>query len=275
MSRRRRRRRIRIGNQTAASARSWEVPWRFALDQGFDAFEWFPDRPPSGGGWSPQDLSRSARARIRCLARSHDLRLSLHFALSASPLRLEGRVTLEENLRLARQIGAVLLNIHLDLSGGAASFVRALRPLVSRLARAGIRLALENTVHDGPRALNETFAELRAQRLLSDGIVGFCLDVGHANLHAATRNDYLGFVDQLARDLPIIHVHLHENHGDRDSHLPVFTGPAAQDPAALAGLLRRLQSRGFSGHIILEQWPEPPELLTRARQRLRQMLDGG
>jgi hypothetical protein len=72
--------------------------------------------------------------------------------------------------------------------------------------------------------------------------------------------------------VPIIHLHLHENHGDRDSHLTLFTGPAGRDPAGLSALLERLARRGFSGSGILEQWPQPPELLVQARDRLLELV---
>jgi sugar phosphate isomerase/epimerase len=101
--------------------------------------------------------------------------------------------------------------------------------------------------------------------------VGMCLDLGHANLCAATRNDYLGFIDQLEPEVPIIHVHLHENWGDDDSHLALFTGPAGQDGAGLRGFVQRMKQRGFSGSVILEQWPQPPSLLNQARQGLLQL----
>ena len=38
------------------------------------------------------------------------------------------------------------------------------------------------------------------------------------------------------------------------------------------GLLERLERRGFVGNAILEQWPEPPEVLVKARDRLAEMM---
>ena len=77
---------------------------------------------------------------------------------------------------------------------------------------------------------------------------------------------------RIAPGVPIIHVHAHENHGDADSHLTLFTGPAKEDDRGVRGLLRRLRQRDYGGAIILEQWPDPPELLAEAASRLRELL---
>ena len=92
-------------------------------------------------------------------------------------------------------------------------------------------------------------------------------------MHRTTANDYVGFVDRLTAEVPILHAHLHENHGDRDSHLPLFTGPAGRDPSGVKALLERLRRRGFDGGLILEQWPTPPSLLVQARDRLAELME--
>jgi sugar phosphate isomerase/epimerase len=100
-----------------------------------------------------------------------------------------------------------------------------------------------------------------------------CLDLGHANLSPATRNDYLGFIDRLAPHVPITHLHLHENYGDDDSHIPLFLGASARDPSGIEGFVDRMKRRGFSGCGIMEVWPDPPSLLNQARDRLLRMFD--
>jgi sugar phosphate isomerase/epimerase len=54
--------------------------------------------------------------------------------------------------------------------------------------------------------------------------------------------------------------------------LTLFTGPAGVDDTALRGFLDRLRARAYEGAMILEQWPDPPQLLTAAAARLREML---
>ena len=265
-------RHIRIGNQTSSSAPELELPFDFAVAQGFDAFEWFPDRNEAGMGWSETDLTEEQRSIIRSTALSHDISLSVHAPWWANPLNPEALDILLKNIDLAQDIGASLFNIHLYRDQGAASFLRALAPVIERLASVDIKLSIENTPLTEPGDFDDLFRELKMEGLAGAEHVGMCLDVGHANLCRATRNNYLKFIDLLGPDIPIIHVHLHENYGDHDSHLTIFSGPAGKDPSGVHGFLERMSRRKFSGCIILEQWPNPPSLLLDARNRLLEMI---
>jgi sugar phosphate isomerase/epimerase len=256
---------LRIGNQSAFSAAPWTLPFDFAVQHGFDAFEWFPDKKPDGAGFACTDLSTAQRQALRNRARDCGISLSVHTPIDASPLR-NGR-NLDDSLRLAVDLGAALLNVHLDDPARVDDFAHALVPVLQRCSISGVRLAVENTPATSPEDFNRLFA-LLPRTTRSEPVVGMCLDIGHANLHRTTHNDYVGFVDRLSADVPIIHLHLHENHGDRDSHLVLFTGPAGRDPSGIVGLLERLARRGYAGNAILEQWPQPPEQLLAARERL-------
>jgi phosphoglucan,water dikinase len=263
---------IRIGNQTAYSAAALMAPFEFALDNGFDAFEWFPDKKVTGEGWLVNDISGDMRAQIRKTAEAHDLRLSVHAPWPSDPLLEADAAAFPDTVEFAEDLGASLLNIHLRSDRGPEAFSEALRPLLSLLRGKGIRLSVENTVYSSPSDFNIFFDHLRKFDSHDSPLVGMCLDIGHANLCSETRNDYLRFLDLLDDDVPIIHIHMHENYGDRDSHLTVFSGPAGKDPSAIEGLIRRLKKRNFSGSVIFEQWPEPKSLLLDARERLIQII---
>jgi phosphoglucan,water dikinase len=262
---------ITIGNQTSFAAATPTEPFDYALASGFDAFEWFPDKH-GVAGWDTRDLGGTLRAQIRERARAAGVRLSVHARLEANLLRSECQGWLREDLELARDLGAVLFNIHFCDEAGVPAFAEAMLPLVRQASEAGLVVTVENTPCHAPELFNALFERIRGQACLAAARVGMCLDAGHANLCPATRNDYLGFVDRLEKQVPILHLHLHENWGDADSHLPLFTGPSATNESGVRGLLERLRGRNFSGSIILEQWPQPPSLLNSARDRLRQML---
>jgi sugar phosphate isomerase/epimerase len=263
--------RIQIGNQTAFSAASLWDPFHYALESGFEAFEWFPDKKP-WGGWDENDLDASARHYIRMVARERGMRLSVHARWQANPLRPDAWPLLLRDCELARDLGAALVNIHLYTEAGLDAYAKALAPLLKVITEMRLLLAIENTPMTTPQDFNEFFSRLGDIDSVGAGRVGMCLDIGHANLCESTRHNYLSYVDQLAPELPITHLHLHENFGDYDSHLSLFTGPAAHDVSGVRGLVQRLRERGYSGAGILEQWPRPPWLLNQARDRLAEMM---
>ncbi len=261
--------RIRIGNQSSLSAPAVE-PFEYAVSHGFDAFEWFLDPSETGQRRLEDALPLSARAAMRRHARDHDIRVSVHGSWQANPVAPGGLARLESDAALAVDIGASVFLAHLYADRGVDRYAEALTPLVARLEEAGLRLVIENTPDTSSGELNQLFRPVRRQ--LWGDRVGMCLDIGHANLCAETRNDYLGYLDRLEPGVPIVHLHLHENWGDGDTHLMLFTGPAARDPAGIEGLIARLQQREFAGSMILEQWPDPPGLLDIARDRLTALL---
>ncbi len=175
------------------------------------------------------------------------------------------------SIDFARDIGADLVNLHLYMDEGALSYVRSLDAVIRRAASAGLRLSIENTPHTTPQDFNQVFADLN-QGPAASPRVGMCLDIGHANLCAAYHNDYVGYLDALSPEVPIIHLHVHENYGDADSHLTLFTGPSRADDSQVRVFLERLRRRDYHGALILEQWPNPPQLLLDADEKLRHLL---
>ncbi|MGA1843858.1 MAG: sugar phosphate isomerase/epimerase family protein [bacterium] len=262
---------FRIGNQTSYTARYPLLPFEYAVTSGFDAFEWFPDKKETGAGFLIPDINHRTRRSIGQTARASGITLSVHAPWEADPFTPVGHDHMLQGISFAREIGATLFNIH--LSAEAGRFATAIEDIIGLTAAMGISLSIENTPHTSPEDINEVFARLHASRARNASHVGMCLDLGHANLSPSTVNDYLRFFDRLDPAIPIIHVHLHENFGDRDSHLLVFSGPSARDESGLRGFLDRLKKRRFSGSIILEQWPDPPSLLNRARERLLLLTD--
>jgi sugar phosphate isomerase/epimerase len=260
---------IRIGNQTHCHTPA-RLPYEFGLRNEFDAFEWFSDK--GSAGWCEDDTDQAARAELRVMAQRADMRYSVHAPHLADPTRPADADAIRKSIRFAADVGADVVNIHLFPQHGAKPFAESLVPLLDPARSAGVRLSLENTPQTSPDHFNALF-EMLSTMPEAAGRVGMCFDMGHANLHPGTRNNYVRFVDLLGDHVPIIHWHAHENWGDRDSHLPLFTGPSGRDDWGLRELIRRLLRRGFSGSVILEQWPQPPEQLVTIRNRLRELLN--
>jgi sugar phosphate isomerase/epimerase len=269
--------RIRIGNQTAISCADTLEPFRFALRHGFDAFEWFADKKihedGSVAGWDEADIDAATRSEIRELGAAHHVLFSVHAPWQANPLHTDGIPLLIRSIEFARDIGAGLVNLHLYMDDGAKGYVEALEPVLRHAAAARVRISIENTPHTSPEDFNATFACLAERKIVPPGTTGMCLDIGHANLCDSTRNNFIRYLDALAAAVPIIHVHAHENRGDADTHLTLFTGPSRDDDSGIRAFLERLRRRQYHGALILEQWPNPPELLMEAADRLRSLLD--
>jgi sugar phosphate isomerase/epimerase len=263
---------IRIGNQTAYMARPLTAPFDYAVSKNFDAFEWFPDKKPWGEGFLLADIDAPARAVIKSRAEACGISMSVHAPVEANPLLPHAQALLSQCVGFAFDIGAGLVNIHLHTEDGVERYIEAIKPAVELTRKYGLRLSIENTPECGPEDFNALFSRLWAQKFPARH-VGMCLDAGHANIHPATRHDYLRYIDLIDLHVPIIHVHMHENHGDRDAHLTVFSGPSASNPEGIRGIIQRLLWRSFRGMIIMEQWPEPPELLDNGRRRLIEMIN--
>ena len=114
---------IQIGNQTAFSAATLTEPFEYAVANGFDAFEWFPDKKPTGAGWDESDMDESLRWNIRETALTCGMRFSVHTRWQANPLRAASYPVLLEDLELATALGAALLNIHLYAEAGLAAYL--------------------------------------------------------------------------------------------------------------------------------------------------------
>ncbi|MCR5808875.1 MAG: sugar phosphate isomerase/epimerase [Clostridiales bacterium] len=78
-----------------------------------------------------------------------------------------------------------------------------------------IVIALENVMEPGPEMLVEIAEGVGDARL------GLCLDIGHANA-SLSETAPIDWIAPMAKHLK--HVHLHNNHGENDLHLPIGEG---------------------------------------------------
>ncbi|MBP5234145.1 MAG: sugar phosphate isomerase/epimerase, partial [Planctomycetes bacterium] len=261
-----------IGNQTAKHAAPVHAPFAYALRQGFNAFEWFADTGADEAGrtygFDFAQIDAGGRARLRALA-AEGARFSVHAPWDADPRTPNGAAAARAALEFATAIGAAVVVVHLCRElAEITDFAKALNEIMA--PHAAVMVAAENTVESSPAHCNAFVAAMAG--LPGAGRAGIAFDLGHANCCEATRNDYIRFLRELSPAARILHCHVHENWGDRDAHLPLFTGPAGQNDAGVKLFLEILRERKFSGSLILEQWPEPPESLENAAARLEKTL---
>ena len=214
----------------------------------------------------PDELSPKERASIRALARN-GLKISVHMPIHGVNLtcpspRLSA-ASLGEVLRsveFAGEIGADVVVIHPGTlpeeyvpfrkwRERAWELLRfSLSLLLSQAKRENIRLALENKQRARDLGLVGSLEEhLRVLSEFPD--LWACLDVGHLHTFSRSPRDYISGLGKR-----LIHVHLHDNFGDHDAHLPLGEGNVPWEEA-----LRALRENGFSGRVILEI-PDPDGL---------------
>ena len=158
----------------------------------------------------------------------------------------EGKVAIDA----ARQLGIRTVNFHSGSFGMSMqvekakkmvfdNMVRSLRELTSYGKKRGIAVMLENMPEKGVVRLDDF-------RYIADRVSSLWvhLDVGHAFI--AGGNDEVAKYIRVFRDR-ILHIHLHDNHGVHDEHLPI--GVASLDYRRLASELKKI---GYGNTITFE-----------------------
>ena len=136
--------------------------------------------------------------------------------------RISGQ-RLTQALQAAAHLGAHLMVVHPGYdrwrypnlaAAWAEQAAATFAPLVAMAERYDCRLALENIYEDTPATLTALVDRLDSPWF------GHCFDIGHWRLFGTTAQ-----ADWLARIAPrLLHLHLHDNRGVNDDHLPVGEG---------------------------------------------------
>ncbi len=125
---------------------------------------------------------------------------------------------------------------------------------IKRYATCGVRVVLENLEEPDPELMIE----------ISDRVdhecFGLCLDTGHANIFSSLKLSQ--WVERMGQRL--MHIHVHDNKGDVDSHLPVGAGNI--DFKDLFNAVRRITPQAT---VSLEVKEKPEVLITNLRKVLQ------
>ena len=110
-------------------------------------------------------------------------------------------------------------------------------PLVKEAQRYGVTLALENVFEQGPDTIKKLLEKINSPRC------GFCFDTGHWLVFS--KKEWQEWLAVLGNRL--VEVHLHDNNGAVDQHLPPGDGQFD-----FIGFLRHLRSQQLSPLYTLE-----------------------
>ena len=242
-----------------------------ALQAGLHGFE------VTGGEshYHPQEF-RTYRANILRIKEELQASFTLHAPLTDINLgsinRRIRQASIEDvkaALEFARDIGASAVAVHaspgmLAMPGGKWSKETPSPPMRAVLLQQeellvqavqdladfapDLLLCLENLVY--PHELYRSPEEVgELVRKVNRPNVGVTLDVGHAVVSGHNPLDFLGLLPDR-----IFHVHLHDNSGAVDEHLPL-----GQGSIDYVGIIQGLQELGYGGVVALEFLLENPD----------------
>jgi sugar phosphate isomerase/epimerase len=221
--------------------------------------------PPSA---DPADLNIQA---VRAVLDGYGLDLVAHaayFIPISSPFAGLRQAALQEcrrTLEAAARLGARMLTIHyrpipplFPPERSPEWHLEVLDPVCSRAAELGVTALLENAPgHPGQ-------IEHIARILDTLPGLGFHLDSGHTHVEGGV-DMFDKYLDRFSSRL--MHVHLSENDGSRDQHLPLGAIPKAE--IDWAARIARLKASGYDGTISLEVFAAERVYLLQSRDLLR------
>lgn len=175
------------------------------------------------------------------------------------------------SLEVAADLGAEMAVLHPGYIRGLAIHVpetalalamESIGRVADRADRLGVPLGLENLFSGlgpyGSPAEMEGLLEAFPQCSL-------VLDVGHANIEDSTGRRSVDFIERFGARLG--HLHLSDNRGRCDEHLPLGAGRV--DFASVAGALA---AAGYDGTATLEIFCDDRRQLARSRERMDALL---
>jgi sugar phosphate isomerase/epimerase len=180
------------------------------------------------------------------------------------PVRRAATAVLVECLAVFAEIGVRWMNVHPDAHApmhDRAFVVQQNLASLAELVEAGRRMGVGVMVENVPAGFNTP--EQLADLLDALPDLGLHLDVGHANLrvlHNTTEAILSHFGPRLR------HVHLHDNNGDGDQHLPLGAGNID-----MMRTVRALRRCGYDGTITLEVFARDRHYLEYSRDELRRL----
>ncbi|OEU84746.1 MAG: hypothetical protein BA865_09350 [Desulfobacterales bacterium S5133MH4] len=185
---------------------------------------------------------------------------NIHLTDPNDRIRKESVLRIIEELQKAHSKNVKLAVLHIE--GGYDSSPRipieekvryfkiAASEILERADKFGIKIALENNGY-----IKDSFAKPEEILLIIKDLankytnVGICFDIGHANVYAHDSGEDLITVLEKLREY-IIHVHIHENHGEEDEHLPpqgIFNNAFYRSLLSLHNASFTFETKGPSG----------------------------
>ena len=178
----------------------------------------------------------------------------------------------KSSIDIANELGIKLVNFHFESVQSLFrdnkirkkilnNYVRSMKELVEYGKIKGVDVMLENCVSEGCSHIdNYGYIVNRVKGL------GVHLDVGHAFIEGGTKN-VLKFITTFRKRL--VHIHMHDNYGDRDDHLPLGIARVEYDKVA-----RALKKIGYSKTVTFEVFTMDRDFAALSMKKFRDAWKG-
>jgi sugar phosphate isomerase/epimerase len=176
-----------------------------------------------------------------------------------------------ESLQTAKELGAEKIVVHPGYIGGMGAFVmetsrryaiESLATISQKADDIGVMLCLENMF---PRYLS--FVEPEDFEPVFDQfpMLKLTLDTGHANIGDTRGDRVIRFLKKFSHQLG--HIHMSDNKGKRDDHLPVGKGNVPFEQ-----IVKALKAIGYDETITLEIFSEDRKDLVESRDKVEALF---
>jgi sugar phosphate isomerase/epimerase len=186
-------------------------------------------------------------------------------------IREAARQEMIHALHFAEKVGSRLLTNHylggpslVEKKAVKGFYIRMLEELCEAAENTGVRIAFENSPgnQDEPLVFREIFQQVSGAGLL--------LDLGHTHIH--TRRDTVSdFLADEVVGMRLRHVHVSDNNGREDLHLPLGSVRGGVNWQETIDLLK---GHGYDGTVTLEIFSPDRRDLLASRERFRQWWEG-
>jgi sugar phosphate isomerase/epimerase len=186
-------------------------------------------------------------------------------------IRDAARREIDQSLKAAHALNAEKVVVHPSIITGLGPFVidlsmqyakESLRMIIARSSELELPLCLENMF---PRYNSYFEADHFTNDLQAYPELQITLDIGHANIQSPGEKRFLDFIRQHGDRIG--HVHISDNRGTRDDHLPIGDGNINWKK-----VVRALQSCGYNATMTLEVFSENRAELHRSLLRAKSLF---
>jgi sugar phosphate isomerase/epimerase len=209
--------------------------------------------------------------------RSHKMSIICHLPTFVSTADLTDSIRhasvqeMFQSLEVAAELGAQKVVLHPGHIGGLGIYVietamthanSSLAAIIQRAQKLGLCVCLEN-MFPRCRAFVEPDEFMDILERFPD--LKLTLDTGHANIGTPNGRRILEFIEKFGHRIG--HLHLSDNLGQRDDHLPLGNGIID-----FAKIARAIKNCGYDETATLEIFSEDRQALVQSRQKFDELL---